>query len=77
MKNKFNRDVPNTYQIIVNGTLDKKWINDITDMSVDYKMSTSGSISILTGEIIDQASLSGIINTLINNRNTIISITRI
>lgn len=77
MKNQFNRDVPNTYQIIVNGTLDKKWINDITDMSVDYKMSTSGSISILTGEIIDQAYLSGIINTLINNRNTIISITRI
>ena len=77
MNNLFNNDLATTYQIIVNGTLDKKWIKDITGMSVDYKTTTSGSISILTGEIIDQASLNGIINTLINNRNTIISITRI
>jgi len=63
------------YQITVEGYLDKQWIHEMTGMSVSY--SSNNKISTLTGKVEDQSALNGLINTLYNQRVTVVSIIKI
>ena len=68
---------PAKYQITVEGIIGNNLLGNLGDMSVAYSTSKDTKRSILTGEVIDQPALSGILNTLIDNRYTVISVMKI
>ena len=66
-----------TYQITVEGKVDKEYIQKVSGLSVTHTQLKDHTLSTLTGEIIDQAALSGIINILVDYRYSVISVTKI
>lgn len=64
-----------TYQIKVQGKVNKMWASYFTHMNIETKMEDDEkAITILTGLISDQAELMGIINALYDTHLPIISI---
>jgi hypothetical protein len=63
------------YQITVQGILDEEGLQEMTGMSISY--SGDPRISTLTGKVEDQSALNGLINTLYNQRLTVVSIVKI
>jgi hypothetical protein len=54
-----------TYQLRVQGKLDKSWSDWLDGMAITYEMDSDGSdITTLTGAVIDQAALHGILNRI-------------
>ncbi len=66
--------IANIFRIKVVGELDKSLSNNLGGLSINYKIENNKTISHLEGEIIDQAELIGILNTLYNMRFKIISV---
>jgi len=64
----------NTFRIKVVGKLDEKLSNNLGGLSINSKIENNNTVSYLDGEIIDQAELIGILNTLYNMRFKIISV---
>jgi hypothetical protein len=57
--------MPATYQICLGGTLTATWMVSLGDLTVKLKERTShGPVTILTGEVADQAALFGLLNNL-------------
>lgn len=56
---------PSEYRIRVRGRLDENWSNRLGGMKVIEYLGSGGSIvTVLQGELPDQAALSGVLNTL-------------
>jgi len=54
-----------TYQITVNGRLDESWSEWLGGMAIAFAKGCDGSnITILTGEVVDQAALHGVLNRI-------------
>ena len=70
-----NYTSPGLYQITLEGKFNTKGIQEMTGMSVSY--SAEGNISTLTGILEDQGALNGLINTLYNQRLSLVSIIKI
>ena len=68
---------PATYQITVQGKVDKVFIKSFTGMKVIHTHIKNKELSTITGEVMDQAALSGIINFLIDSRFSVESIVKI
>ena len=68
---------PATYQITVDGKVNKEYLHNITGLSVSLTELKGHTISVLTGEILDQSALSGIINLLVDNRYSVITVIKI
>lgn len=66
-----------TYQISVQGHLDKVWSGRLAGMVIDHFNSNNISLSTLTGNIQDQAELLGVLNTLNDFHFTILNVNRI
>ena len=66
-----------TYQITVQGKVDPKYMSQLNNLSVTHTVTSSQTLSTLTGEIVDQEDLSGILNTLFDNRYAVISVSKI
>jgi hypothetical protein len=66
-----------TYQISVSGFLDDQWSDRLAGMQINHFDIDSESISTLTGKIIDQAELFGVLNTLNDYQYKIISVNKI
>ena len=66
-----------TYQISINGFLDDQWSERLAGMQIKHFDSESGPISTLTGKIIDQSELFGVLNTLNDYQYKIISVNKI
>ena len=64
----------NNFRIDVVGKLNKNLSEIFGGLSINYKIENNKTISHLEGEIIDQAELIGILNTLYNMRFKIISV---
>ncbi len=62
------------FKIEVEGELDNNLSENFGSLSISYKTKGDNTISCLKGEIIDQAELIGILNTLYNMRFSIISV---
>lgn len=60
---RYSLDQPATYRIRVYGNLDEKWSERLGDMHIAHPDSPSGQ-TVLTGELIDQAGLYGVLNSL-------------
>jgi len=66
-----------TYQIVVRGKVDPKFISRRYNLSVRHTEAKDQILSTLTGEIRDQEALSGIINLLVDNQYIVISVINI
>ena len=66
-----------TYKISIKGFLDNEWSNRLAGMQISHFDSESGPISTLTGKIIDQSELFGVLNTLNDYQYNIISVNKI
>jgi hypothetical protein len=72
------RDRPVTYQIKIQGRLDESWSDWLEGMAITYESGSEGSsTTTLTGAIMDQAALSGILTRIWSLNLTLISVTRI
>ncbi|RLD20655.1 MAG: hypothetical protein DRI71_10085 [Bacteroidetes bacterium] len=66
-----------TYQISVKGKLDANWSDRLAGMSISLFESDDEVISTLTGKIIDQAELFGVLNALNNYQYKVLSVNQI
>jgi len=66
-----------TYQISIKGILDLNWSEKLAGMEIYHYQSDTGTISTLTGKIIDQSELLGVLNALNDYQYKIISVNKI
>jgi hypothetical protein len=58
-------DYPATYQIMVQGRIDPTWSDRLEGMAISvHAGAKSPAITILVGELSDQAALAGVLNSL-------------
>ena len=68
-------DGPVRYRIRVQGAVDGRWSDYLGGMHICYRSNTvEGPITTLTGLVIDQASLMGILNCLYNLGRPLLSV---
>ena len=70
-------DCPAKYQIIVEGWIDPSWVDRLEGMMVFPVLMKSNSQTILDRELIDQAALSGVLNTLYELHLPVVSVKRL
>ena len=71
----FSFSTPAVYQIKVQGALSDDWSERLGGLQISVSRKKKGSsISILTGMIIDQTALSGILNALYDSHITVLSV---
>ena len=71
-------DLPATYQITVQGKIDPNSVELMDGMSVQQTaLQTGHTISILEGELRDQAALAGVLNTLYELHLSVLMVMRL
>ena len=66
------------YRITVQGRLDEAWSEWLTGLTLTTTMDEHGAIvTTLTGEVVDQAALRGLLNRLWDWNLTLIAVTRL
>ena len=66
---------PATYRIVILGTLDKQWSDYCGGMTIEHQnFLDQYPVTILTGQLTDQAALVGVINSLYDMGCPIISV---
>lgn len=71
-------DCPAVYEIQVRGEIDPACLYGIEEMTVNYQAQEDGSVNtILTGLLIDQAALNGVLNAIRLQQLTIISVFKV
>ena len=74
----FQFDQTATYQIKVQGRLDERWAHWFDGMSIAAEQGEDGStVTILTGSVLDQAALYGLINRMRDLGLPLISVGRV
>ena len=68
---------PSAYQITVLGQLDEHLLQNLGEFKITYIRSGEKQISTLTGNVLDQPALSGILATLIDHRYLLVSVIKI
>ena len=66
-----------TYQISIKGKLDTNWSDRLAGMAITHYGADNEIISTLTGKIIDQAELLGVLNSLNSYHYTVLSVNKI
>jgi hypothetical protein len=66
-----------TYRITVQGRLDESWSNWFNGMSVGVEAADDELVTRLTGPVVDQPALRGILNKLWDLNLTLISVNRV
>ena len=62
---QFNLGTPAVYRIKIRGYLDESWSNRLGGMAMQHKAATGGTtITTLQGQMVDQAALFGVLNSL-------------
>jgi len=71
-------DCPAIYEITVRGEIDLARLYGIDELSLSYQTQEDGSVcSILTGLLIDQAALNGVLNLMGQLQLTIVSVLKV
>jgi len=69
------QDRPSIYQIKVQGKLNEQWSNWLANMTISHDLANKEAhITTLTGPIVDQTALRGILNKLWDLNLTLLSI---
>jgi hypothetical protein len=77
-RNPIPFDCPATYQIIVQGRVDPDMSDLLGGMTIQMKSEEKDSqVTILKGELRDQAALAGVLNSLYELHLTVISVERL
>ncbi len=64
-----------TYRICVQGNLDKKWSDYVQGMTISTENDDSQNlVTTLTGQLLDQAALMGVLNALYDHHLPILSV---
>ena len=72
---KLRPHMPATYQIHVQGMLDDSWSDNLGGVTITTTGQTSGApVTILSGRLVDQAALLGVLNTLYDLRLPLLSV---
>jgi len=67
-----------TYQVRVQGKLDKRWSDWFDTMTMAFERVDDGTpVTVLTGTVADQAGLRGILSRLWDANLTLLSVTRV
>jgi hypothetical protein len=64
MEQRLTRDKPATYRIQVQGHLGQRWADYLGGLATSVSGELDGSVTTLSGQVIDQAALFGILNSL-------------
>ncbi len=76
--NGLKMESPGRYQISIQGSLNANWSDRLGGMRIIALQSADGqSVTVLAGEIVDQAALLGILNTLYDMRYPLLSVKRL
>jgi hypothetical protein len=71
-------DNPATYQIIVQGRIDPCWSDRLEGMLIFLSpVEKNSCVTLLVGELNDQAALAGVLNTLYEQHLTVLSVKRL
>jgi hypothetical protein len=65
------------YRITVEGIIPKSLLDCLASMELENDTSPGNTVSTITGCMQDQSQLNGVLNTLYNNRYTVISVIKI
>lgn len=72
-----NFNTSSIYQITVKGKVGSLFLKSMNGMSVSHNKSHNKTISTITGEVVDQSALSGILNTFFDYQYTVISVLKL
>ena len=72
--NKFRLDTPATYRIRVQGRLEDSWADLLGGMRIIRDTIQERQVTILIGYLLDQAALSGVLNTLYDRHVFLLSV---
>jgi hypothetical protein len=71
-------DRPATYRIGVQGRVPARWRDRLEGMAItEDSPATESTVTILLGELADQAALAGVLNTLIELHLSVVSVERV
>ena len=71
-------DQPARYRISIQGHLDELWSDHLGGLEIQStSVPSAEAITRLTGQLLDQAALIGVLNTLYNLRLTLLSVERL
>jgi hypothetical protein len=74
-KKSFTFDRPGNYRIRVQGFLDKKWSERLGGFHITTsKTGDQKSVTVLKGQVSDQAELAGVLSTLYQRHLTLLSV---
>jgi len=73
-KPKFSFSQPATYQIRVLGKVPESYADSFSGMTISYNKLEEEEITLLIGEMRDQASLSGVLNALYDMHMSVLSV---
>ena len=66
------------YRIVVQGVLDANWSDRLGGLEiVNFRADAGEALTILIGEVVDQAALLGVLNTLYDLRYSLLSVQRL
>jgi hypothetical protein len=68
-------EIPASYRILAQGSLDERWSDRLGGLTVSVFATETGSVvTRLSGELMDQAALLGVLNTLFDLHLPLISV---
>jgi hypothetical protein len=71
-------DQPALYQICLQGSIPENWLDRLDGMTVSIiRGSAAQAVTTLSGEMVDQAALAGVLRTIYELHLPVISVTRI
>ncbi|MFN8497182.1 MAG: hypothetical protein U0641_04940 [Anaerolineae bacterium] len=71
-------DSPGTYQIVVQGDMDRSMSEQVGDMTIfGAQNGVENGLTVLVGQLADQAALRGVLDTLYNQGYVVLNVNRL
>jgi len=74
MKQRLHPDQPAFYRIKIQGTLGQHWSESLAGLTISATGEHDQSVTTLSGEVLDQAALMGVLNGLYGMGYTLLSV---
>jgi hypothetical protein len=74
MKQRINPDRPAFYRIQIQGYLGQHWSDSMAGLTISVSGERDQSVTTLSGEVLDQAALMGVLNGLYGMGYTLLSV---
>ena len=75
---RLHLNTPATYRISVQGAIDRKWSEYLDDMAISLRqVADETPTTVLTGRLVDQAALMGVLNNVYDLGYPLLSVARV